>query len=556
MPACRFADAAVALLVAAGVCFSSALAMAQGSTEPKAPAELGAQPASLSSPPAAEAPALDQAYSSRLSDRLLKEEGKLNAKAREDRTALVVFYGMRKNVPAWTSAEGLTPVGQAVIAEFSRADEWGLDLAAFKLKGLPDAGGRFASSVDQANVEFEISSAILKYARHAHGGRAEPTALSRFIDRQLTYADPQRVIVEIASSDMPDAYLRSLHPKHPQFELLRQKYLALKRGEKPAVAAAAASKDAKTEKGKKADAPKPEKASLKKLLVNMEQWRWMPDDLGDYYITVNVPEFMLRIVKDGKVVHTERAIVGKPDKQTPIFSEGMAQVIFNPTWGVPDSIKRNEIYPSLVKGKMRILTRNNLKLRQNGKDVDPESVDWGTADIRKFQVVQPSGGENVLGVVKFRFPNKHDVYMHDTPTRKLFDATDRAYSHGCVRVREPEKFATLLLANDQGWNAARVASAIKSAQENQTVNLKQKVPVHLTYFTAVVGEDGKLKLFNDVYGHEHRIAMGMEGKAHLLPREKEEFVKVDVVGSLNEARETKPAIGHKQEWARKAFESN
>ena len=162
----------------------------------------------------------------------------------------------------------------------------------------------------------------------------------------------------------------------------------------------------------------------------------------------------------------------------------------------------------------------------------------------------------MLGVVKFRFPNKHDVYMHDTPTKKLFDTEVRAYSHGCIRVREPEKFATMLLSADQGWSAGRVAATVKANQENQTVNLKQKVPVHLTYFTAVVGDDGKLKLFNDVYGHEHRIATGMEGKAHTLPREKEEFVKVDVVGSLNEAKPSASATQYKEEWARRAFQQN
>ena len=549
----RLVSSLLALALTAGVALHGPCAFAQTGTESSPSAAAAPTPQEPSpAPPAAADPQVDAAFSATLSERLLREDSRANARAKEDRAALVMFYGVRQNVPVWTSSAGLTEAGQALLREFAQADDWGLEANAFKIAALSAVEVRFASPAEQANAEFDIASQLLKYARYARGGRAEPTSLSRFIDRQLTYVNPQKVLSEISATDKPDAYLRSLHPQHPQFEMLRQKYLEL-RGR--SLASPAPAKSDKGKKDAKAD-PKPEKGTLKKLLVNMEQWRWMPEDLGATYINVNVPEYTLRIVKDGKVIHSERAIVGKIDKQTPIFSEGMAQVIFNPTWGVPDSIKRNEIYPDLVKGKVRILSRNNLKLRQNGRDVDPESVDWGSADIRKFQVVQPSGDKNVLGVVKFRFPNKHDVYMHDTPTKKLFDTEVRAYSHGCVRVREPEKFATLLLAADQGWTAARVASAIKSNQENQTVNLRQKVPVHLTYFTAVVTDDGKLKLFNDVYGHEHRIAMGMEGKAHTLPREKEEFVKVDVVGSLNEAKPSVSATQHKEEWARRAFQQN
>jgi murein L,D-transpeptidase YcbB/YkuD len=550
MPA-RIASSLTALLAAGGMMLPAGVVLAQSAATdvlpPPAASAAEAGPTESRNP-----------FSTALSERLLKSDPKMPAKAREDRAALLMFYGQRQNAPVWTAEDGLSKAGKLVMTELARADDWGLEASAFRIAEVGSADVRFPGAAEQANAELELSTAILKYARFAHGGRAEPTALSRFIDRQLTYVEPQKVIAEIAASEAPDAYLRSLHPHHPQFELLRQKLLEVRqRGTSVAAPAAKSEKSAAKGEGAKSKAEaKPDKGLVKKLLVNMEQWRWMPDDLGATYINVNVPEYMLRIVKDGKVFHSERVIVGKVDKQTPIFSEGMAQVIFNPTWGVPDSIKRNEIYPDLVKGKMRILSRNNLKLRQNGKDVDPESVDWGTADIRRFQVVQPSGDKNVLGVVKFRFPNKHDVYMHDTPTKKLFDTEVRAYSHGCVRVREPEKFASLLLAADQGWSASRVAATIKANQENQTVNLKQKVPVHLTYFTAVVGDDGKLKLFNDVYGHEHRIAVGMEGKAHTLPREKEEIVKVDVVGSLNEARPSTSTTQFKDEWARRAFQQN
>jgi L,D-transpeptidase YcbB len=227
----------------------------------------------------------------------------------------------------------------------------------------------------------------------------------------------------------------------------------------------------------------------------------------------------------------------------------MEQVIFHPFWGVPDSIKKNDILPSLARGNMRLLSRHNLRIQYRGRDVDPESIDWSTVNIRQFHVYQPPGEGNVLGVVKFRFPNKHDVYMHDTPTKNLFNASVRTFSHGCMRVRDPHKLAEYLLAEDQGWTAARIAAAIDGGPQNNAINLKQKIPVHITYFTAAVEEDGKLRLFADVYGHETRIALGMEGKAHLIPREKEP-VRAEAVGNLAESV-TGGAKG--KDWARRAF---
>ena len=137
-------------------------------------------------------------------------------------------------------------------------------------------------------------------------------------------------------------------------------------------------------------------------------------------------------------------------------------MIFQPSWGVPKSIKRDDILPSLRRGSTRLFTYYQLRIQRGGRDVDPASVDWATADIRNFHVYQPPGENNVLGNVKFRFPNKHDVYMHDTPTKNLFNAQVRAFSHGCMRVRDPQRLAELLLAEDQGWPADRVAAVVKA----------------------------------------------------------------------------------------------
>jgi murein L,D-transpeptidase YcbB/YkuD len=227
----------------------------------------------------------------------------------------------------------------------------------------------------------------------------------------------------------------------------------------------------------------------------------------------------------------------------------MEQVIFHPYRGVPDSIKRDELLPSLARGSTRVLERHNLRVQYRGRDVDPESVDWRSVDMRHFHVYQPPGSGNVLGVVKFRFPNKHDVYMHDTPTKNLFNASVRAFSHGCMRVREPLRLAELLLGEDKGWNASRVAAAVSSGRQDNQINLTQKFPVHVTYFTVWADEDGKVRQFGDLYGHENRIALGLEGKAHLIARAKEpKPQRPDAVGSLADTR--RPA---KKDWIREVF---
>jgi murein L,D-transpeptidase YcbB/YkuD len=251
--------------------------------------------------------------------------------------------------------------------------------------------------------------------------------------------------------------------------------------------------------------------NTERLIANMEEWRWMPEDMGDFYVWVNVPEFTLRIVKGGEAIHTERVITGLVDKQTPIFSEKMKEIIFQPRWNVPDSIKVNELYPSLARGGA-YFQRQGLRLSQNGRRIDPESVDWNSADIRRFDIYQPPGAGNVLGEVKFAFPNKHLVYMHDTPTKHLFEEASRPFSHGCMRVRNPRRMAEILLAEDRGWDAAKVDEMIEHGPEDNHLEVTRTIRVHVTYFTAWVDDAGATQVARDVYGHEKRIALALAGK--------------------------------------------
>jgi len=500
-------------------------------------------------PPAA-GPPRDAGFATELAERLSASGNAGSAADREDRAALAAFYAARQHEPLWVSAAGLTPAAQAVIAEIRRADDWGLEASAFPLPSTTASPGLELSRAQQAEWERALSLAILKYARHARGSRAVPATLSKFLDRQPPLLEPQQVLEAAAKADAPDAYLRSLHPQHPQFEALRQKYLALRgtaRADRDGASGGTTSNSAKP------PAVAPAASSARKLLVNLEQWRWMPDALGDFYVWVNIPEFTLRIVKGGNIIHTERVVVGKPDTPTPVFSQNLEQIIFHPSWGVPESIKRQDVLPSLIRGSTRIFTFYHLRIQRGGRDVDPASIDWSSADIRNFHVYQPPGENNVLGNIKFRFPNKHDVYMHDTPQKNLFNADVRAFSHGCMRVRHPERLAELVLAEDQAWPANRVAAAVGpgGAQNNQ-INIERNIPVHITYFTAAVDADGKLKLFPDIYDLESKIALGLEGKAHLIPRWKEDKApaRAEAIGGLAET--SNDSFG-KKDWARRTL---
>ena len=462
------------LLAVPGSCAWASEGDGRSLTYPPPPPAFDRQVESASpTPPAASTPPPQpsaNALAPEIAERLAAGGGSVATAEREDRAALAKFYEARQHEPVWVAASALNPAGHALVAEIARADDWGLDASAFRLPN-PPTSGREPTRTERADVEITLSLAVLKYARHARGGRAEPTSLSRNIDRQLSLLAPAQAIEAAAKAEKPDAYLRGLHPRHPQFELLRQKYLALKRGQP--VAAADTDPDGKA--GKRGSAP--EGASAQKLLINMEQWRWMPDDLGDFYVWVNVPEFLIRVVKGGKVIHTERVVVGKPDTQTPIFSDEMEQVIFHPFWGVPDSIKKADIQPSLARGS--IARARALQPAHPGRTA-------GTSIPPASTGPRPTCASSTS--TSRRAPRTCSAWSSSaSPTSTTSTCTTRrrrpCSTFPCARTATaacacaiPQRLAELLLADDQGWPASRVAAAINGGPPNNQINLKQQDP--------------------------------------------------------------------------------
>lgn len=265
--------------------------------------------------------------------------------------------------------------------------------------------------------------------------------------------------------------------------------------------------------------------SLKQYLVNLERWRWMPEQLGTTYVWNNLPEYVTRVVRNDAVIHQERIIIGKPTNQTPVFSDEMQFVVFHPDWGVPGTIKVQDLLPSLQSGDDSILERRNMRIVQGNRTVRAYEIDWERTDIRRVSIVQDPGPSNPLGQLKFMFPNKHDVYMHDTPTKNLFETPVRAYSFGCIRVRNPVRLAELVFGQDRNWTMTDVTELLKPrAAQNNRVDLNRRIPVHNTYFTLTADEHGKVTRFADVYGHDKRI------QAVLLDGE-----RVDVVARTDPA---------------------
>ncbi len=417
--------------------------------------------------------------------------------ASEDLAALQSFYAERNGPPLWMAGTGFSPRAQAAINEIQDADDWGLPSEAFD---LPPADDVPATTEAQATDEIKLGVAILKYARFARGGRVSPSRISVLLDQRPSLRDPKTVLTEIGASAAPDAYLRSLHPKHEQFERLRQ-----------ALTRARANSEAR---GRKPG----NEPGIQRLIVNMERWRWMPAELGAFYVWNNVPEFTARVIKHGKSIYVEKTVVGQLKYATPIFSANMRAIVFNPEWVVPETIKLEDLQPRLRQvgffgvPDTSILREHQLSVSYQGRPIDASTVDWGRANILQYTFTQPPGPDNVLGTLKFNFPNRYAIYMHDTVQPEFFDETVRTLSHGCIRVRQPDRLAQLLLAEDKGWSGEQVKSMLATGN-NTVVTLNRPIPVHLTYFTAVVDEQGKLQTFADVYGLDSKIGSALFGKA-------------------------------------------
>jgi murein L,D-transpeptidase YcbB/YkuD len=401
-----------------------------------------------------------------LAARLADPKGSLHPRlSRKEREAMAAFYAIGNFQPLWVAGAAWNAAAEAVIARLKRADEEGLNSADYPIPALgPSAGDPAGAAVE---AELKVSASAVVYARDARGGRIEPSRLSNLITPDLELPAADAVLTTIAGKDA-GAALAAYNPPHAGYVALRAK-LAQVRASEPA--------NARLEGD---------------IVANMERWRWLPSDMGRRHVFVNIPEFRLRLMKEGRAIHEARVIVGKSETPTPLFSDEMDHAVVNPSWYMPPSIFKNEFHSDPAYAAAR---GYEVAYNRNGG----------------ISVRQPPGERNALGFVKFMFPNKHAVYLHDTPNRRLFAADKRAMSHGCVRLDQPFRFGEFVLGSE--WTEARLKGLIGKGE--RTVRLPEKVPVHLAYFTVLVDDKGDVRHFADLYGINGKVrgALGLGREA-------------------------------------------
>ena len=436
--------------------------------------------------------------------------------AQEERQPILDLYRNAGFKPLWLTGNAPSERAKRVLAYAAKTSEDGMEPLAYLPASLSSFNNIDEQvGIDpQSLAQFDISmtAATLKLARQISGGQFDPNRLSLYNDIKPERVDAAEALRVLAWIPFPEFYLNDLMPKHPSYALMKAELAKLRASNtKPPYEKIAEGKSVKVGNsdprisvvrdrmqdmgflsGEKS-AIEPElantldedlSAALKKfqksvklrqtgmldlatvkslnrdtsqrdiqrLVYNMERLRWLPKNLGNRYVFVNQPAFEVRVMDRGNEVWRSNVIVGKPLNQTSAFHDELETVVFNPSWGVPQSIIVNE-YLGKLRRDPSYLDRQGFKvIAPNGKVIPSSSINWAAYGSRPpFGVQQPPGKGNALGELKFLFPNSHDIYMHDTPTKNLFAETTRTFSHGCIRVQNPREFATVLL----GWDRAQ-----------------------------------------------------------------------------------------------------
>lgn len=497
---------------------------------------------------ASNVPAADQPVADKLKD-LIGAKTSRHFDRKNERAAIEKFYGGRDFAPVWTQAGSLTAAAKGVIARLKDAASDGLNPADYP---VPDFAA--ATSPDAlADAELKLTASMFDYARHAQSGRMHWSQVSADILYPEHPVDPTEVLAKVTTAADASAALESYNPPQKLYKELKAKLAELRgQGSGPAIEIADGPALKYTPAGKKQaeivvedprvpqlraklgitenasdtrydatvaeavrkfqngvemkatgilddrtvkalNTPKRDK-QIDVVLVNMERWRWLPRDLGvpalgDAYVILNIPDYTLKVMQHGQQVWTTRVVTGKPGQHaTPLLTETMKYITVNPTWNVPPSIVYNEYLPALQQDPT-VLQRMGLKLEQNRDG--------------SVHISQPPGEANALGRIRFNFPNKFLVYQHDTPDKHLFAKEDRAFSHGCMRVQNPDQYASVLL-NITMPNEKYTPERIRSMYGKSEIDLKfpTPIPVNITYQTAFVDDAGKLQFRKDVYGRD------------------------------------------------------
>ena len=475
---------------------------------------------------------------------------------KKERAAIEAFYSGRNFAPLWIANGAANERAKAATAYLAGVERDGLDPSEYP---RPEFAGSEPDAL--AEAELKLTSSVLTFARHAQIGRVHYTRIAGDISYNLTAPEGAEVLAKMAASKNIADALDGYNPQQPGYKALKAALVEARKGpvkadevvrvpEGPTLksgmsdprvvilrkrlkvegdesnplyddAVLAAVKNFQKSEGLGTDGAigpgtlralnKSQKVAadpVDTIVANLERWRWIPRDLGNIYVMVNIPDYTLSVIKDGALYWKTRIVVGKQHLATPLISAEMKFITVNPTWNVPPSIIEKEYLPALQEDP-QAMERIGLKVEQAAD---------GTV-----RIFQPPGDRNALGRIRFNFPNKFLVYQHDTPDKHLFAHDKRAYSHGCMRVQDPLKYGEVILSlalPSEGYTQERLRKMFGGSEIN--INFPSSIPVHLTYQTAFV-EDGKLQLREDIYTKDARmlaILKGSERKVADIPIER------------------------------------
>jgi L,D-transpeptidase YcbB len=477
----------------------------------------------------------------------------------------------------WVGAEGLGEAGRTVLSEIRAAEDHGLNPSHYHLSALDSLLGRLDEGEAEdrirrrVDVDLLLTDAVLVFGSHLLHGRLDPTTIEPAWTAARNGVELGELLLEALEASSLSRFLADLRPDGDRYPVLQEMLRRYRRivdeggwGEVPAgetldpgmrSARVTALRERLAAEGRLAGAVRspanpelydealaedvrafqrdhglspdarvgpatlaalnvPATARLDQMLVNLERWRWLPREMGDRYILVNIAGFTVSVVDDGRETMRLRAVVGTQYRQTPVFSARMTYLALAPYWNVPPGIARNDQLPR-IREDPGYVAGQNMVLFENATNriVDPHSVSWagmtGTEFNRRFRLRQEPGPNNALGNVKFMFPNRHNVYLHDTPARELFERPIRGFSSGCIRVDRAMDLAEHLLRDDPLWTRERMQQAIGRGRE-QTVTLPRPYQVHLQYWTAWVEPDGRIQFREDLYNRDRRVRAALE----------------------------------------------
>jgi murein L,D-transpeptidase YcbB/YkuD len=498
----------------------------------------------------------DRAIAEKIRDLLAAKSDRIFA-SRKERSAVEAFYQNRNYAPLWLDKGIENARARSVITRLKNADADGLERSDYKTPnfaglGSTGLGSAGVGSDALAEADLKLTSTVLTYARHVQAGRFPYNRVSHnTIELPQAPPEPAEVLGRVANAADPGKALDEFSPQHEPYRRLKA-MLAEMRGKSGGASGEIAQGPVLTHNRKSpmedprvpalrdrlkltgdasdlrydaslAEAVKKYQRAhelpvtgnldartirelngpthdrqIDTVIANMERWRWYPRDLGKAHVVVNQPDFTLKVMHNGAQAWTTRIVIGKPSMQTPLLSETMKHITINPTWNVPPSIVHNEYLPALAQDPT-VLARMGMR------------VSYGRGGVH---ISQPPGDGNALGRIRFAFPNRFLVYQHDTPDKHMFGHDVRAYSHGCMRVQDPAKYAETLLniaRPQEHWTAEKIKGMFGKVEQDIQLQPAQ-IWVHLTYQTAFVDAAGKLQIRNDVYNLDSRMLAAIKSE--------------------------------------------